>query len=170
MQDLPHFPQQHAALYTPSLLATQIASMIKFPPERKAETYADLVCTEEDQNNIFEIITTMADNGKLSLLLKKNYLQNLGAQINHVHPLKFLSTIVTNPRLKTCLNYVFDDYFKRNGFMDGIAPSLSREAEKGKLDMYIDDFAKEVNVPRENLNKSFQNQDWEGLVRIFLGS
>lgn len=170
MQDLPHHTQHYIAKYIPSPLAASIASMIKFPPEKKAETYDDLVCTEADQKNIFEIITTMADNGKLSLLMKKNHLQSLGAQINHVHPLKFLSTIVTNPRLRECLHYIFGDYFKRNGFMDGIGPSLSREAEKGKLDLYITDFANEVGVPKENLNESFKNQDWEGLVRVFLES
>lgn len=146
-----------------------IASIVKIPKDKpKSSGYADLVCTTEDQATIYEIITTMAENGKLSLLLKQGHLKGLGSQINHVHPLKFLSTIVTNPRLRECLINIFDDYFKRNGFMDGIGPSLSREAEKGKLDAYIDDFAKEVQVPREQIEQFFKNQDWEGLVRFFI--
>lgn len=168
MQDAPHISYHFVAEYARSPLASALASIIKFPPEKKPESYAELVCTQEDQSNIYEIITLMSENGKFSLLLKKNHLQSLGAQINHVHPLKFLSTIVTHPRLRPCLLDIFGDYFKRNGFMDGIGPSLSREAEKGTLEQYISDFANEVNEPKEALVKYFQNQDWEGLVRVFI--
>lgn len=166
MYDIPY---SQTINYAPSPIASFIASMIKFPPENKPDAYKDLTCTEVDQANIYEIITIMAENGKLSLLLKKNYLQNLGAQINHVHPLKFLSTIVTNPQLKTCLYDIFDDYFKRNGFMDGIGPSLTREADKGKLNQYIGDFSEEVNTPQEHVTKYFVSKDWEGLVRYCIG-
>jgi len=145
-----------------------IASMIKFPPVAKSEKYTDLICTEQDRSNIYEIISTMGEYGKLSLLMKQSHLKNLGAQINHVHPLKFLSTILTNPHLKECLTDIFDDYFKRNGFMDGVGPSLSREAEKGKLNQYIAEFAAEVNVSPEKITKYFQNQNWEGLVRFLI--
>ncbi len=145
------------------------ASIIKIPADqRKTDSYQDLVCTDQDQSTIYEIITTLAENGKISLLLKQHHLKSLGSQINHVHPLKFLSTIVTNPRLRECLVDIFDDYFKRNGFMDGIGPSLTREAEKGKLGAYINDFAAEVKAQRENIDSFFQKQDWEGLVRFFL--
>jgi hypothetical protein len=165
MQDIPY---QYEIGYSHSLVSHLLATMIKFPPENKSQSYQDLVCTQTDQSNISEIITLMAEHNKLSLLLKKSYLQNLGAQINHVHPLKFLSTIVTNIRLRECLYEIFDDYFKRNGFMDGIGPSLTRESEKGKLDQYIGDFSEEVKMPRERLTKYFQTRDWEGLVRLFI--
>jgi hypothetical protein len=166
MQDI---PCAYVINYNPSFSSTYVlASMIKFPPENKPEAYKDLVCTETDLSNIHEIITMMAENGKLSLLLKKNYLQNLGAQINHVHPLKFLSSIISDQKLKACLYEVFGDYFKRNGFMDGIGPSLSRESDKGKLHQYIPDFCEEINVPQDHLSKYFVTRDWEGLVRFLI--
>ena len=149
-------------------LSFPLASMIQFPPVAKSDSYKDLVCTEQDKSNIFEIISTMAEYGKLSLLMKQSYLKRLGAQIDHVHPLKFLSTILTDPHLKQCLNEIFDDYFKRNGFMDGVGPSLTRQAEKGKLTQYIAEFAAEVGIPPERIAKFFQTQDWEGLVRFLM--
>lgn len=161
-------PYHYQANYTPSQFASLLATLIKFPVETKVETYQELVCTDVDQANIFEIITTMAENNKLSLLLKKNHLQALGSQINHVHPLKFLSTIIAHPHLKGCLTSVFEDYFKRNGFMDGIGPSLTRESDKGKLQQYINDFSVEVSATREQLDGFFQSRDWEGMVRFLI--
>ncbi len=163
MQDIPYVEN-----YAPSPVASLIATMIKFPVEDKSPAYADLVCTQQDQANIYEIITQLADNGKISLLFKKGYIEDLGDQIQHVHPLKFLSTIVIHPHLNSCLYEVFDDYFKRNGFMNGIGPRLTKEAEKGKLNQYIADFAGEVKIPQDRLMKFFKNQDWEGLVRFFI--
>ena len=148
------------------------ASIIKFPPkETKTETgYKDLICTEQDKANIYEIITTMAENSKLSLLLKQSHMKQIGAQINHVHPLKFLAAIFSNPRLKMCMIDIFNDYFKRTGLMDGLGPSLQKEAERGKLIGLLPEFAAEVNVPAENLRPYFEAMDWENMVRFLIQS
>ena len=150
-----------------SFFGSADGSIIKFPPPSKGDevTYKDLPCSDQDRSYIFEIITTMAENGKISLLLKQNHLKQMGAQINHVHPLKFLSTIFTNDRLKECMVPIFDDYFKRNGFMDGLGPSLTVESEKGKLESFLPEFANEVQIPADALRPYFQSRDWEGLVR-----
>ena len=66
--------------------------------------------------------------------------------------------------------YVWNDHFKRNGFLDGLAPSLTREAEKGKLDQYLKDFAAEVGVTVENIRPYFDVRDWENLVLYLIHS
>lgn len=65
---------------------------------------------------------------------------------------------------------IFDDYFKRNGFLEGLGPSLTREAEKGKLDPYLNDFAAELNIPVNQIRTYFQTRDWENLVRYLIQS
>ena len=163
MHDYPSPPPKHFHF------CFSLASIIKLPTNPSADIpYKDLVCTEQDKTYIHEIITSIADNSKFSLLLKQNHLKNLGAQINHVHPLKFLAASVGTPQLRACLIYIFDDYFKRNGFMDGLGPSLTREAEKGKLEMYLAPFAKEVGVNVEDIQPYFTARDWEGLVRFLM--
>src|SRR5579872_272699 len=122
--------------------APAMGSIIKKPPAKPTETlYKDLVCTEADRANIYEIVSTMAEKGKLGLLFQQNHLREVGAQINHVHPLKFLAVILKDPHLKSCMFNIWDDYFKRNGFIDGLFPFFTREAEKGKLDIHLKDFA-----------------------------
>lgn len=153
-------------------LPFKLASIIKIPPGtgQKDLNFKELPCSDQDKANIFEVITTMAENGKLSLLLKQGYLKNLGAQINHVHPLKFLATIFANARLKNCMCDIFDDYFKRNGFMDGLGPSLTREADKGKLEQYLHDFSNELKLPPEKIKEYFQSREWENMVWYFIQS
>ncbi|MBI3508977.1 MAG: hypothetical protein HY069_05035 [Chlamydiia bacterium] len=156
-------PQQYVQYLLPAHFQ-QLASIIKIPPaETSDSSYKSLLCTQEDKDMIDELITTLGENGKLALLTIQSDVRRLGAQINHVHPFKFLAVIFSTPRLKEHMkNNIFSDYFKRNGFMDGLGPSLSREALKGKLHPYIDDFAKEVNVSPDMLRQLFDNRQWSG--------
>ena len=153
-----------------SPLGSELASIIKFPPAGSQEDkpYNELICSEQDQAFIYEIITLIADNNKLTLLLKRGHLKQLGAQINHLHPLKFLATIFKNPRLRSCMTEIENDFFKWNGFMDGLAPNLTKEADKGKLDQYLQDFCADVKAPIDHIKKYFQNRNWEGMVRYLM--
>jgi hypothetical protein len=132
------------------------------------DTYEKLHCSQADRENIHEIITTLAENGKLGLLFKQGHLKHLGSQLGHLHPLKLLSVIFTTPELKAHMGDIFKDYFKRNGFMDGIGPSLSSKAAEGKLNQYIDKFAQEIKVPVAKIRPFFEKQDWEGLIEFLI--
>ena len=173
MFDLPQQPLQQpkAAIVFNAGTRMPIAGIVNIPPKGKGNenlTYQQLVCTERDQARIYEIITTMADDGVISLGIKKNYLEQLGAEINHVHPLKFLATIFSNPRLKKSMRDVYDSYFKWTGFLGGLTPRLADEAKKGKLNQYAEDFANEVNVPSDKVLQFFEARDWENLVRFLI--
>lgn len=142
---------------------------LKEPKAKKQDAYDKLPCSEQDKACVHQIITTVAENGKLSLLFKKNELKALGSQINHLHPLKFLSAIFSNPDLKQRMGQIFGDYFKRNAFMDEIGAGLTSESEKGGLThSIIEKFAKEVNMPAAQLRPFFDNQDWDGLVEFLI--
>jgi hypothetical protein len=148
-----------------SLVLPASASIIKKPPVKSTElSYDDLVCTEEHKIYIREIITTMAENGKLALLFKQTHLKEIGAKINDVHPLKFLSTVFSDPDLKTCMFPIWSDYFKRTNLIDGLGASLTREAEKGKLHQHLERFAEDVGVPAADLQPYFDQRDWENMV------
>ena len=52
--------------------------------------------------------------------------------------------------------------------MDGLAPNLTKEADKGKLDQYLQDFCADVKAPIDHIKKYFQNRNWEGMVRYLM--
>lgn len=155
----------------PIFVTPGISSIIKKPPEKPTEAqYKNLACSTQDQANIHEIISTMAEKGKLGLLFQQSHLREIGAQINHVHPLKFLSIIFKDPHLKSCMYYIWNDYFKRNGFMDGLGASLTREYEKGKVHVYLKDFATDIGVSHEALKSYVDARDWENMVLFLIQS
>lgn len=146
-------------------------SIIKKPPPKPVDmTWTELVCSDVDRANIYEIISTVAEKNKLSLLFQQNYLREKGAQIAHVHPLRFLGVIFSDPHLKTCMFYIWDDYFKRTSFMADLAAALTREADKGKLHPYLSDFCKEVGAKPESVKMFFDLRDWENFVLSLIQS
>lgn len=151
-------------------LPSSIASIIRIPSTggSKDLSYFELTCTEADKKNIGFIIRTMAENGKISLLFKQGELKRIGEEINHVHPLRFLGTIFSDPHLKQCMREIYTDYFKWNGFMDGLGPSLTNQASQGKLMQYLNDFAKECDVAPESISGYISSKSWEDMVRYLM--
>jgi hypothetical protein len=169
MHDIPNKMPAQAIVHLVSKPKAILGSIIKIPaPKPKELPYENIPCSERDKACVREIITSMGENGKFSLLFMQGHLRDLGAEIEQLHPLKFLSSIFVHPELKVHMAEIFDDYFKRTGFMDGLGPNLSLEADKGRLDQYLDAFAKEINFPAEKIRPYFDNRDWEEMVRTII--
>lgn len=173
-------PQQQYHQFHHREFQLPFGAMIKIPTENQVD-YKNLICTEADQKIINEVISTVAEKNKGYLLWNESDLRQKQIQINHVHPFKFLATIFCHPKLKSHMGKIFDDFFKRHGFLDGLGPSLEREAKKGTLARYLDDFANEIGVDAQDIrnlfagkdwNKSeeWQYSDWEKLVRFLIHS
>ena len=140
--------------------------MIKIPPKQDQNlTYVELDRSKKDEETIYELITTMADNGKVWLLFNKSHMNQMGEEIGHVHPLKFLGYIFAENHLKRCMARILEDYFKRNGFIDGLGPSLDNELKKGALYPMLNDFCEEIGIKPYEVESYFQKRDWDGLLR-----
>jgi hypothetical protein len=158
------------------LCAAPLASIIKVSPKEVAKNttttqsvpYKDLACSEEDKQIVEQLITTLASSSKISLLMKQGDLKALGAEISHLHGLKFLTAIFTNPSLKTPMYEIFMDRFKKDGFMGGLTPGLTKEANEGKLMQYASGFSAELKADLDTIKEFFRNQNWEGMVRYLI--
>lgn len=138
------------------------------PKPKEESTFAKLTCTEKDQTTITEIVQNIAEHGKFWLLKHRGYMTELGDSVRHVHPLKFLEIVFTNEYLVSCMFEIFDDYFKRNGMMDGLGERLTVNSQIGELDRFIQDFAKSIQVTPDGLKPYIEVKDWEGLVRYLM--
>ena len=164
MQDIPP-----AAIHYIISAPTIFSAIIKLPVDPgKDSLYHELPCNEQDTNNVIEIITTVGNDSKVTLLFNQTYLKGIGARIQHVHPLKLLEIALSTDDYKACLGRIMDDYFKKSAFMEGLSGNLNREKDKGKLEKNIPAFAERVKISKESIQPYFYNRDWEGLVRCLL--
>ena len=112
----------------------------------------------------------MYNKWPLQLWRMEDELERLGDNLNPVHPLKFLATIIVDPAMKEQLRSFFKNLlpFKKDGFMRGLNRTLPKELENGTLYTHVAAFAKEVNVREEMIRPYLDKRDWEGLVRSLL--
>lgn len=162
MQDLPM-----KAPYVQFYKRPALGAVIKIPPNPTEDHYKEP--SDQEKKIIFEIISTVSRTGWINLALKRGHLNQLGAEIALVHPLKFLETIFTNPELVECMPEIFNSDLKRDGFMHGgLTANLNRESDKGRLKDHLDDFAQRVKAPREKLEEFFNLRNWEGMVGFLI--
>ena len=164
MFDIPIHHEQN--IITEVTLPFYLGAIIKIPTEKEEIlSYSQLECSEEDRAKIYELIETMGNNGKITLLLKyKTHLEKLGDEVRHVHSLKFLGVIYSHPVPKQCMKEVLNDYFKRINFIDGLATVIETEIKKGSIDKCLIDFAKDVNVNHYDLIPFIKKKNWRGFL------
>ncbi len=138
------------------------------PKPKQNLSYKELVCDEKDKTTIATIISWMAEHGKLWLLAHKGELNRMGDDIDHVHPLKFLETIFSNSYLKDCMFEIWDDYFKRNGFMDGLRGSLDAKVATKELHKYLPEFSKAIKIHQDKLAPFLDNRSWDDFVYFLM--
>lgn len=139
-------------------------------PENEANlTYAELVCTPEDREKIHYIITTVSENNWFALIKHKSDLTRKGNQIEHVHPLKFLAAIFSDPNIKECMRKISaDGGMKYNRIVGDVSANLTNQMTLGQVEPHLEEFAKEVSVPVESIRSYVQARDWEGLIQLLL--
>lgn len=146
------------------------ASIIKIIPIKEHKTYAELPGnTKEEREKIEKLITLIGSHGKISLLMHhQKEARKLGKELEHVHPLKFLGCIFSNKNLKPYMEDINKDFFKWSNFIKGLSNNLDYELIKNNLIKYLDDFAKEIDIPIEYISPYVENKDWKGLVKFLI--
>ncbi len=134
----------------------------------QGDPFTRLPITPDEAETIWKIIDTVANNNVLKLGLKKGDLERKGKKVHHVHPLKFLSTIFSDPHLRKCMKDVRDSYFKWSGFMGGLEERMNEEWEKNNLYPHVNGFSALVKAHPDQVRMFIQARDWEGLVKYLI--
>lgn len=163
-------------LFSASLSYVQklLDSSLPDPPLPEVETYDKLQCDED--NNITTLITTMGESSYPALFWNQRTLIDIGKAITPVHPLKFLSVILTN---RVLIHHVksFQDSWKWSIFCLRLNHNLSFLHQHDKVKMYLDGFIADVfkKKPEEEqqdllhtLEEFTDKQQWEQMVSFLL--
>ena len=133
-----------------------------------SQDFYSLTLTQEDGQNIHYIIKSMAKSGWLALLKKKSELERCGDSIRHVHPLRFLGFIFSDPQRKHYIHMVKKSTIKWSQFKGGLFPNLKKEYDRGQLFPFLSSFAKAVGVDKQLLAHYIQREDWDGFLNALL--
>ena len=163
MHDLP--PSAHVIIQAAPPIAMILGGIVRFPPDQRDLSFNDLTCTDQDRAKLYELISTIAAKNWLDLLVVRSHMKQLGAEINHVHPLKFLATIFADPHLKTCMPQIWNDFLKRDYMINELGANLTRESDKGTLDKHLPAFSQQLNLSLDTVRSYTGVRDWDGLVR-----
>ena len=136
--------------------------------EEAPKSFDRLLISEKDKKTLYKIVHTLGTSNVPKLLWKKRDLEKLGNSINHVHPMRFIATILLNPTLRADLQEVRRSFFKWNGFMDGFRRRMTEEFYKDNIQAYVLGFCDELEVKEEVVQHFVDRKDWEGLVKAIL--
>jgi len=137
--------------------------------------YAQLPITEAEAQMIYQIIDTVGTNGLGTLYFKEDELKDLGNKVQHVHPLKFLEVVFTDPHLKECMKNVEEwPLTKLRGFMQGsggtpgFIQKCERESSRNNLQPYVLSFCQAVKAHPDQVRDLIEKKQWEKLVRYLI--
>lgn len=151
------------------------APIIKIIPVQETKNYSTLSGNNEhDRDNVKKLITMLGKHSKISILLHhQKALKNLGADINHVHPIIFMEIATCYTEMRHYVRKIKDDTFKWNPFIKGLTGSILHEIQKNNFYQYIEDLAKIRGIPAP-LIKNYINFDhpkksrWDHLVKFLV--
>ncbi|MCB1084650.1 MAG: hypothetical protein KDK60_00955 [Chlamydiia bacterium] len=138
------------------------------------ECFYNLSLSEEDRSNISKLIKNMGDSNWWELLNQKKKMEKIGDKLYHVHPLRFIGYILSDPTLKKKMGKIMGDIVKRKSFLTGFGKrigfvqKMSKEAEKDNLFQYISGFSQSIGVSEEEIISYFHAHDWEGLIKALI--
>ena len=130
--------------------------------------FHQLPITDKERGKIFTLISNMGTLSWPKLILKKKKLDKIGKDIDHVHPLRFLSVVFSQPHLKSCMREVAGSSLKWNRFIKGLSEKLKKNAKANNLMKHVTGFAETVGADPYECYNYLIKQDWEGFVRYLI--
>lgn len=117
--------------------------------------------SKEDVENLNYIIKTLATKNPIQLAFSSSELNDRGDKIMHLHPLKFLTIILTDPDNLKYVKAIRDKTLAWNGFIRNLRKSLKEETDKHNLTYeQVADFSNVIGVDVNLLWPDIENKRW----------
>lgn len=135
-------------------------------------SYTSLAITEQEAKAIREIVTILGKPrwGKyLYLAAKTFYLKEKGAEVDNVHPLRFIGYICIDPKLKDYLANIKDDSWIWPQFIGPLGEALEKKSKEQVLAPYLQGFAQDLHVDPKRVEVYINEKNFDGLIDYLIG-
>lgn len=141
--------------------------------ERSIKSFYQLPCSASDEKIIATIITKMAENKKRKLLVESIKMHRLGNQIDHVHPLRFLGYIISDPQLKQHMDTILKDSWKWWSFLGsksrkGFVKNMMYEMKRKNVYPHLYGFVKHIDADYDRVIEYIDHKDYEGMAKYLI--
>lgn len=140
-------------------------------PLSKAQEIArnyNVAPTAQQKTDISYIVNTLSNASLLKVASAESSLKKAGERIDSVHPLQFLIYVFNQEELKVSMRNLQGRSWVWKEFLEGITKTLTKENAAGRVQPYMQDFAKKVGLDVSVIKPSFQNGKWEKLIDILI--
>jgi hypothetical protein len=128
----------------------------------------DAALTASEKKKIAHTIETLGNSSLVSIARAKSTLQKEGDEIEHVHPLKFLSYIFSEEKLKAALHNIRGRSWVWGKFFKGLKEGLEDEYKNNNLLPYIADFSRQIKIDPKKILPLAEKQRWKDFVEMLL--
>ena len=141
----------------------QSATLEKLP-NNDLGSYDELIITAEARGKIEELLQTMAENNVFQLLFLRKRLEKIGREIDFVHPMRFIGTVFSDPRLVRYMREIRKTSFKWDGFVGGFGKRFKAEIKANNVNDYVPGLAKLLGIKEGGIRIYIEHKNFEGLV------
>jgi hypothetical protein len=158
-----------------SFVGQYLADAIVFSaPQGGQNSFTQLPLNPEEEKLIYDLVYEVGNAGWGTLWLDKAKLLQIGKDIHHVHPLRFLGVVYSHPPLKEAMKKIFSDIVKFRSFFlgsqgqTGFSDKMDREHERKNLKPHLWGFSQLVQKHPDQLEPFIEHKDWIGLVECIV--
>lgn len=145
-------------------------------PQEGQDAFIQLPLDEVKTKLITELISTVGHSHWTYLGLPhiQSKLLQIGRDIQHVHPLRFLGVVFADPDLRKAMRGIYASGLKWKSFLygshnqTGFSHKMDREWERNNLTPYLWGFSQYVKKHPDQISPYFERKDWIGLVEYLM--
>lgn len=125
--------------------------------------------TPSEKEDIRYIINTLGLANLTKVAKAKSSLERAGKRVDHIHPLRFLTCIFTDEKMKVAIHALQSRSWLWGEFYGGIKKSLDEEFDRNSMTPeIIVHFADQVKVPLTPIYQSITEKQWAQLIATLI--
>lgn len=152
----------------PRLISKKQIEIRHAKESHSVDLYYQLQLVDWEMKTIHKLISAIAEKNVFELALEKKTVERKGKKIHHVHPLRFIGYIFSDPYLKKCMGDIKRNYFKWYSFVDGFSDKMKEEHQQHNLNRYVAGFAQHLDINSDKVKQYIDDKDYEGLLKFLL--